>query len=379
MPMSYLSGKSSSPGTASDDLDYSMRFWDESANASMMLDSAYSSMESTPLCTDKNGTFYDSSEPQVKKEFPFSDSCSFGSESDVIIVTSDYVCFHLHSDTLLATTNNHFNHILVNFTPADGGEFLGTPMFTVCETSTVFTVVVCAIYDLPFADYSPSFETLDEGVAALQTYGVIVRDIVIPNTPLFEILLTHAGDHAIELYTLAAHYDMHDLAVAASSHLLAFTLSSLTDDAATRIGGVYLKRLFFMHLGRAEALRRSLLPPPYPHEPTAKCDRSAQATLTRAWSLAASSLAWDPRAYIMTPAKNDEQRKVVLLAIGGVSANGGRDGSEGTMANWIFEGRDVHPARHNSNGISRAASLTPDSDGFLVELFKLGRSVHPAA
>lgn len=211
------------------------------------------------------------------------------------MVTSDYVCFHLHSDTLLAATDNHFDHILVNFTPGDGGELEGSLMFTVCETSTVFTVVVCAIYDLPFTDYGPSFETLDGGIDALHTYGIIVRDIVTPNTPLFEILLTHAGDHAIELYTLAAHYDMHDLAVAASSHLLAFTLSSLTDDAATRIGGVYLKRLFFMHLGRAEALRRLLLPPPYPHEPTAKCDRSAQATLTRAWSLAASSLAWDPR------------------------------------------------------------------------------------
>ena len=210
-------------------------------------------------------------------------------------MTSDYVCFHLHSDTLLTATNNHFNHILANFPSGDGGEFEDSPMFTVCETSAVFTVVVCAIYGLPIADYSLSFETLDEGVDALHTYGVIVRDIIASNTPLFEILLTHAEDHAIELYTLAAHYDMHELAVAASSHLLAFTLSSLTDDAATRIGGVYLKRLFFMHLGRAEALRRSLLPPPYPHEPTATCDRSAQATLTRAWSLAASSLAWDPR------------------------------------------------------------------------------------
>lgn len=54
MPMSYLSGKSSSPGTSGDDLDYSMDFWDESSDALMMLDSACSSMESTPLCTDKN-------------------------------------------------------------------------------------------------------------------------------------------------------------------------------------------------------------------------------------------------------------------------------------------------------------------------------------
>ena len=60
MPMSYLSSKSSSPGTASDDLEHSMDFWDESADALMMLDSAYSSMESTPLCTEKNVRSFES-------------------------------------------------------------------------------------------------------------------------------------------------------------------------------------------------------------------------------------------------------------------------------------------------------------------------------
>lgn len=64
---------------------------------------------------------------------------------------------------------------------------------------------------------------------------------------------------------------------------------------AERIGAVYLKRLFFLHFGRAEALKRILLPPPHPHAPTPSCDFSDQKKLTRAWALASAYLAWDTR------------------------------------------------------------------------------------
>jgi len=64
---------------------------------------------------------------------------------------------------------------------------------------------------------------------------------------------------------------------------------------ADAIGPIYLKRLFFLHFGRSDALRRVLLPPPNLHTPTTSCDFSDQKKLTRAWALASAYLAWDAR------------------------------------------------------------------------------------
>jgi hypothetical protein len=85
------------------------------------------------------------------------------------------------------------------------------------------------------------------------------------------------------------------MAVAVSSHLLSFPLATITDDVAERIGPVYLKRLFFLHFGRVDALKRLLLSPPHPHAPTAWCDFAEQKKITRAWALASAYLAWDAR------------------------------------------------------------------------------------
>ena len=61
------------------------------------------------------------------------------------------------------------------------------------------------------------------------------------------------------------------------------------------MGPVYLKRLFFLHFGRIDALKRVLLPPPHPHPPTQHCDFTEQKHLTRAWALASAYFAWDAR------------------------------------------------------------------------------------
>jgi len=67
--------------------------------------------------------------------------------------------------------------------------------------------------------------------------------------------------------------------------LLSYSLASLTNELAVKMGPLYLKRLFFLHLGRIEALKRLLLPPPQP-----------------AWALASAYLAWDARADLSTQA-----------------------------------------------------------------------------
>ncbi|KZP11177.1 hypothetical protein FIBSPDRAFT_962499 [Athelia psychrophila] len=78
----------------------------------------------------------------------------------------------------------------------------------------------------------------------------------------------------------ASQNNLYALAIAASAHLRA----------------VYLKKLFSMHMGRVDALKGLLFPPPYPHAHEGKwegCSAEDRVGVSRAWSLAAISLAED--------------------------------------------------------------------------------------
>ena len=64
---------------------------------------------------------------------------------------------------------------------------------------------------------------------------------------------------------------------------------------AKEVSPVYLKRLFFLHYGRAGALKRILASSPlHPHPPTRECDLTDLKD-SRAWVLASAYLAWDAR------------------------------------------------------------------------------------
>ncbi|GAW09464.1 hypothetical protein LENED_011619 [Lentinula edodes] len=84
-------------------------------------------------------------------------------------------------------------------------------------------------------------------------------------------------------------------AVSASPHLLSFSLLTLTDEMAKEIGSTYLRKMFFLHMGRVDALKRLLLQPPSLHAPIRGCVFADQRTLTRAWALASAYVAWDAR------------------------------------------------------------------------------------
>lgn len=168
-------------------------------------------------------------------------------------------------------------------------------MISLPEGSCVLNVVLHTIYHMPCTHYSPSIDTLIAAVDAMHKYGIPVSKYIATGTPLYQLILALAPVAPLELYSLAAAHDLYDLAVPISSHLLAFPLSNITDEMAERMGPVYLKRMFFLHLGRIDALKRLLLPPPHPHAPTPDCDFTEQKKLTRAWALASAYLAWDAR------------------------------------------------------------------------------------
>ncbi|KAF8076327.1 hypothetical protein FPV67DRAFT_410814 [Lyophyllum atratum] len=215
---------------------------------------------------------------------------------DVILLSSDSVFFYVHSHLLVGASENGFHSLL----PPPPSSKDQDPIVDAPETSTVLNIILHTIYDMSCAHYSPSFSHLCTAVRRLPFYGIHPKSRVMPGTPLYSLLLSQAPLYPLEVYTLSASFNLYELAVSTSSHLLSFPLSTLTDEMAEAIGPVYLKRLFFLHFGRSDALKRVLLSPPHPHAPTHWCDFSDQKKLTRAWALASAYLAWDARPDLST-------------------------------------------------------------------------------
>ena len=218
--------------------------------------------------------------------------------ADIVFLSNDGVFFYAHHQIVSNASDNAFQGLLSTATPGTKEQ---ETVITVPDNSTAFNVVLHAVYDISCAHYSPSFESLCEAVNRMAFYGISPKKYIAPSSPLYVLLLSHAPLYPLELYALAASHDVYDLAVSTSSHLLSFPLASLTDEMADRIGPVYLKRLFFLHFGRSDALKRVLLPPPHPHAPTLSCDFTEQKKLTRAWALASAYLAWDARPGAFVP------------------------------------------------------------------------------
>ncbi|EJD01650.1 uncharacterized protein FOMMEDRAFT_111633 [Fomitiporia mediterranea MF3/22] len=227
-------------------------------------------------CISVSTTFYPQSE---------------GDDANVLIIlASDSVFFYVNSNLLISASRNGFNSHLPIARENDSDPILSLP-----ETSAVLNILLHTIYDMSCAHYYPSLADLSAAVTACKTYGIPLKKYIAAGTPLSQALLAYAPTNPLEVYALAASHDLLDLAVTTSSHLLSFQLPTLTDEMAVRIGPVYLKKLFFLHLGRIDALKRLLVVSPPPHAPTQTCDFTEQKAITRAWSLATAYLTWSVR------------------------------------------------------------------------------------
>ena len=174
--------------------------------------------------------------------------------TDLIILTSDSVFFYVNSKRLISASRNGFNsHLPIARENADSD-----PILNLAETSAVMNIVLHSVYEMSFSHYYPSLLDLSAAVNACKVYGLPLRKLVSPGAPLCQSLLSYAPTNPLDVYALAASNDLSDLAATTSSHLLSFQLPTLTDEMAIRIGPVYLKKLFFLHLGRIDAVRNSV-------------------------------------------------------------------------------------------------------------------------
>lgn len=205
------------------------------------------------------------------------------------LVSTDSVWFSVHTHRLAISTND-FNGVL--HTP---GNAKNPPTIILPEASAALNVLLHSVYNMSAAQYSPSPSHIGAALDAMLKYGIDPTRLTTPHSPLFTLILRLAASDPFECFALAAERNLLDLVTAVSSFLLSRHLADITDEQAIRIGPIHLKRLFFLHLGRLDALKRILLPPPMSHTPSMTCDFVGQKQLTRAWALATAYLAWEAK------------------------------------------------------------------------------------
>ncbi|KAH9973005.1 hypothetical protein BGW80DRAFT_1437350 [Lactifluus volemus] len=210
--------------------------------------------------------------------------------TDLIILSSDSVFFYVHTHKILAASVNGFNSLLPpkeENRPEGPGSILALH-----DDSVVINILLHTIYNMSVAHYAPVPEAVIAAVESLEKYGLSMQTYLAPASPLYSVVLGTAPQAPIEFYATAAAYDLRNLAIPISSFLLSYSLASLTDELAVKMGPLYLK----------QALKRLLLPPPQPHMPASNCDFTEQKKLTRAWALASAYLVWDVRPDLSTHA-----------------------------------------------------------------------------
>ncbi len=216
-----------------------------------------------------------------------------GRSPDLILVSLDAVYFHVHINVLHDASGNGFASLLEQLSSTRASSEVS--LINVPESAETLNVVLLTIYDKSSADYRPSFEVLVTAVNEFEKYAIDPRRYVKPSLPLFELIRFHMPLHPLEVYSVAGHYELHELAVAASSHLLGYKLNTITDETVSFMGPLYVRRLYELHMNRTEALKKVLVLPPEPHPSISSCSLMDQTKVARAWALSSAYLIWDVR------------------------------------------------------------------------------------
>ncbi|CAE7200384.1 unnamed protein product [Rhizoctonia solani] len=226
-------------------------------------------------------------------------------DADVLFLTPDQVFFYAHQSVLLQYSSNYFGGLLVDNTMYEADEEIDVsqpmsdsdsllsvePKLVVVNISSdILNVVILSLYQLPIQEFTPSNDTLRAVIPALRSLGYDPSVIAYPRSELYGLLLRSAAADPFSMYAAAAQCSFESLAVSVSALTLRAPLYEITDELCRQMGPIYLRRLFFLHLGRADALKRVVLPQPnlHPSESNPRCGPEIQKGIQRAWALASA-------------------------------------------------------------------------------------------
>ncbi|KAG8963953.1 hypothetical protein FRC05_004355 [Tulasnella sp. 425] len=168
-----------------------------------------------------------------------------------------------------------------------GPELLPLWAITVPETSTAFNIVLHVIYGLSFHRYGPTLAVISEAMAALSKYGAPHLQT---KSEIYTFLFKKIDKEPLQVYAVAASALIEEICVAASERTLGLSLSNLSEADAILMGPLYLRRLFFLHLGRTGALQRVINAPPEGHEEGPGCSEAQRQHLGALWKAGKATL-----------------------------------------------------------------------------------------
>ncbi|KAK7029570.1 hypothetical protein VNI00_014447 [Paramarasmius palmivorus] len=218
-------------------------------------------------------------------------------EANMILLSKDSVTFYVNEYSLLRYSNNNFNGLL----PFHSEYREGRMIFLRHLPSAELDILLQSIYgDVPQSRVDgsdiESLRLLTRGIGWLPVFGIAPKSVILPDTHLFDRLLSHAPLYPLETYALAGHHDIYDLAVAASPHTLPVDLSNVGEELALQMSSKYLLQLFNLHSNRRAMLSKLLSEELDHHDQTENCRLEDQRESKNRWNAAIESLVWDVNA-----------------------------------------------------------------------------------
>ncbi|KAK7029568.1 hypothetical protein VNI00_014445 [Paramarasmius palmivorus] len=223
--------------------------------------------------------------------------------TDLILLTVDFMVFHVDEATLCESSSNNFG----GFLPVPSNKQLCRVAYLPSLLSRDLHVILQAIYDIPlnrshhtFWNTQAGIESIICGINFLPQYGVDPRVHVHPRSNVHKHLLTCAALYPLDVFALASQHDINDLAVAASSHLLSVKMDPGYLATSGKIEPGYLRRLFRLLEERKSLLAKLIATEPGLHDSTKKCGFVGQGALKEAWNEAAMILTGEMHGAITT-------------------------------------------------------------------------------
>lgn len=216
---------------------------------------------------------------------------------DLLLVSVDSLRFHVHQGRLGAASTNSFGDKLpMPLIRADeqGSSGHGLPVLNLPYIGAVLNILLYIVYNRVgrIRNPDPSLSDLSSTFLALKEYGAPLEASLSESSRLFGLFSSMCESGSpLDVYATAAFHapDLHHVAVYASQFLLTLDLYSVTDELADKMGAVYLRRLFMLHVGRVDEFKKLIVGPPRAHTPTQQCNAG---TLLQVWALATAYLTW---------------------------------------------------------------------------------------
>jgi len=164
----------------------------------------------------------------------------------------------------------------------------------VTESATVLNIVLHVIYGRPCTTFGPTLDDIALALESLKNRGVATPSN--PKAEIWKLLLQRAASRPLQAMAIAALYSIEPVCADASRITLLTTLDHLSEAEALMMGPIYLRKLFFLHAGRRQALHRVIKGPLSPHPRSKGCTEEGFKGLAGQWAIVASDLVIDQGA-----------------------------------------------------------------------------------